>query len=83
MKTVNPDRIRKQINKCYMNYDPEWPTNGDTRINGFKYHVENTGGMRLDFEPKIDPRTFKHSYKINQIEIVDEPRFTMWLLKWS
>lgn len=84
MKTIKPDLINRQLNKCYLEYDPEWTSNpSSTKIHGFKYHVESTGGMRLDFEPKIDPHTYKHGYKINQVEIVDDPKFTMWLLRWT
>lgn len=82
MKTINPKIIRDQINKCYVNYDPEWTTTGEIRIGGFKYHIENTAGLKLDVTPSKD-RQGRLGYEINQIEIVNEPKFTMWMLKWS
>jgi hypothetical protein len=82
MKTINPDIINKQVNKCYLDYDPEWPKDMHTRVLGFKYYLERTAGLKLDFEPKINEYG-KFGYELKQAEIVNEPAFTMWLLRWS
>ena len=64
-----------------MEYDPHWPVDGLARINGFKYHVEQTAGIKIDFIPSV--KTGKAGFELKQIEIVDDSKFTMWLLRWS
>lgn len=84
MKTIDPKLVSKQLNKCYLEYDPEWRHNfQEERVTGFKYYAERTAGLKLDFIPKIDQLTLKYGYELKQVEIVDEPKFTMWLLRWS
>ena len=84
MKTIHPNDIKEQLNNCYDSYDPNWPKNiGDAnKIAGFKYHLEHTGGLKLDFELDLNRRG-KLGYKMNSVEIVDEPTFMLWMLKWS
>lgn len=83
MKFVDPKSITHILNKCYLAYDPGWPNVIDQdRINGFKYHIERTAGLKLDFVPKLD-RIGRRGYEINGIEVVDDPKYTMFLLKWS
>jgi hypothetical protein len=83
MKTINPREIKNQLNNCFESYDPDWKeTVGTARQrNGFKYHVEHTAGIKLDFEPEV--RFGQVGYKINAVEILDEEAFLMWMLKWS
>ena len=79
MNTINPKSIKEQINKCYAMYDPEWVyRHGNKLKNGFKYHIEMTAGIRIDIQPNGGG-----GYKIDTVEIVDEPVFTMWMLRWS
>lgn len=82
MKTIKPKLINKELNKCYLAYDPEWPVSlPKQKIFGFKYHLERTAGLKLDYTPKV--KDGRYGFEVNTVEIVDEPRFTMWLLKWS
>lgn len=89
MKQIESTTIKRQLNNCYDDYDPHWEINIDFKgkidtsdsKRGFKYYLEQTGGIRLDFEVK---NSHKGSfYKINSVEIVDEGLFTMWMLRWS
>lgn len=82
MKLIDPKTISIQINKCYLDYDPFYPNDAHNRVPAFKYYLERTGGLKLDFEPKIDP-TGRYAYELKQVEVVDEPKFTMWLLRWA
>lgn len=83
MKQIDPGTIKRQINKCYNEYDPNWPTRlaEPTMMNGFKYYLERMAGIRLEFEPEI--KNGKMGYGMKHVEIVDDPKFTMWLIKWS
>ncbi len=83
MKTINPKEIKRQLNNCFEQYDPHWQeTVGTARQrNGFKYYIERTAGVKLDFETEI--RSGQAGYKINAVEILDEEAFLMWMLKWS
>lgn len=83
MKTIHPKLVKQQLNNCFEAYDPKWQeTVGSARQrNGFKYHLEHTAGVKLDFETEI--RHGQAGYKINSIEIVDEEAFMMWMLKWA
>ena len=83
MRTVNPNLIKEQINNCYDSYDPSWHTNIGNRdiMNSFKYHLEHTAGVNLNFE--VELRQGRLGYKINSVEIVDEQAFMVWMLKWA
>lgn len=83
MNTVDSKLITKQINNCYIKWDPTYPVRlGEpTMMNGFKYYLERTAGIRLEFEPEI--KNGKMGYGMKRVEIVDEPKFTMWMVKWS
>ena len=83
MNLVNPKAINPQINKCYMEYDPSWPDNAQTRIPAFKYYLERTAGLKLDFTPKVDYNSGKFGYEIHRIEVVDDKKYTFFLLRWS
>lgn len=82
MKTINPKTVHTQLTECYMKYDPDWALNGNDRMGGFKYHLEHTAGIRLGLTPDTD-KLGRQGYKIDQVEIVDDSKFTMWLLKWA
>ena len=70
------------MNKCYMAYDPSWPEDAGQRVEGFKSYVEDTGGLKLDFEPMITSQG-RAGYKLKAVEIINEPKYLMWLLKWA
>ena len=55
MKTIDPKFVSKQMNKCYLDYDPDYPVDMQNRVPAFKYYVERVAGVKLDFEPKVDP----------------------------
>jgi len=65
-----------------MSYDPDWPSSGEDRIIGFKYHVERTAGLRLDLMPKLD-RYGRHGYEVMQVAVIDEKKYTMFILRWT
>jgi hypothetical protein len=80
MNTIDPKSIKSQLNKCYNQYDPDWLYRAGEKLkNGFKYHIEQTAGIRID----IQPNTTTGGYKVESIEIINEPLFTLWMLKWS
>ena len=79
VNTIDPKSIKAQLNKCYGKYDPDWVYRPGSELkNGFKYHIEMTAGIRIDIQPNSGG-----GYKIDTVEIVDEPVFTMWMLRWS
>lgn len=83
MKTIDSGIIKKQINKCYSDYDPNWPNGyGEPLLmNGFKYFLERTAGIRLEFEPEI--KNGKMGYGMKRVEIVDDKKYMMWTIKYS
>jgi hypothetical protein len=83
MKTIDASIIKKQINECYLEYDPEYPKGyGEpTMMNGFKYYLERTAGIRLEFVPET--KNFQFGYGMKRVEIVDEKKYVMWLLRWT
>jgi len=83
---VDIKNVEQQLNKCYQAYDPSWQKSifqegENPSINGFKYHLEMTAGLRLDCEIKVV--NGKYGYKVNKTEIIDEELFTLWMLRWS
>jgi len=81
MKTISTNTITKQLNKCYMEFDPDWPDDMQYRVPAFKYFMEQIAGVKMEFKPVVIDGEV--AYQIDTIEVVDEPKFTMWLLRWS
>lgn len=83
MKTIDSGIIKQQINKCYIEYDPNYPAGyGEPMLmNGFKYYLERTAGIRLEFEPETTGLTF--GYRMKRVEIVDDKKYLMWTIKYS
>ena len=82
MRLIDTKLVNHLLNKCYMAYDPDWPSSGEDRMIGFKYHVERTAGLRLDLMLKLD-RYGRHGYEVVQVAVTDERKYTMFTLKWS
>lgn len=82
MRLIDTKNITKELNKCYMEYDPVWPNSGEDRMLGFKFHTERTAGLRLDIMPKQDSYG-RHGYEVVQVAVVDERKYTMFMLRWS
>jgi len=82
MRLIDTKLVNHLLNKCYMSYDPDWPSSGEDRIIGFKYHVERTAGLRLDLMPKLD-RYGRHGYEVMQVAVIDEKKYTMFILRWT
>ena len=83
LKTINPNLVNAQINKCFLEYDPGWVSNyrADQHVHGFKYYIERLAGLKLDFQPET--KDGKYGYRLDAVEIVDEKKYTMFLLKYS
>lgn len=83
MKTIAVKSITDQINRCYLEYDPRWPENLRTEtINSFKYYIEHTAGLKLDYRPAIN-KYGRFGYEIESVEIVDDKKYIMFLVKYS
>lgn len=82
MNITNTKTITPLINRCYLDYDPGWPTNPSARIDSFKYHIEHTAGLKLDFTPETN-KDGRFGYRLDSVEVVDNPKFTMWMLRWA
>jgi hypothetical protein len=83
MKLIPTKQISPLINRCYMEYDPNWPTDQNQRISAFKYYIERTAGLKLDFEPKIDQLTFKQGYELHSVEVVDDKKYMLFVMRYS
>lgn len=83
MKTVDPKLVNKEINKCFLEYDPDWAKNytADNHVKGFKYYVERVAGLKLDFQPET--RQHKFGYRLDKVEIVDDRKYAMFMIKYS
>ena len=83
MKVINPQSINAPVSKCFLEYLPDWQSTfgNENTINAFKYHLEYTAGLKLDFHPET--RKGKFGYRLDGAEVVDEKKYTMWLLRWS
>ena len=83
MKTVDSTLIKRQVNKCYLEYDPNYPTcyGEPTLMNGFKYYLERTAGIRLEFEPIM--KNGQMGYSMKRVEIVDDKKYMLWTIKYS
>lgn len=84
MKLIPTKDISPLINRCYLEYDPDWRHNfQEERVISFKYYIERTAGLKLDFIPKIDQMTYKYGYELTQVEVVDDKKYMMFLMKYS
>lgn len=82
MRLIDPKLVNQFLNKCYIEYDPDWPSSGEDRIISFRYYIEQTAGLRLDLCPKQD-RYGRHGYEVVQVAVVDEKKYTMFALRWA
>lgn len=84
MRFVEPKKIKNQLNKCYVKYDPDWLTVGGHRekMKNFDSYLEETAGLKIDYEYKSD-NLGRMGYELHTIEVLNESKFTMWLLKWT
>ena len=78
-KTINSKSVISIVEKCYADYCNSVPVGVGLMINGFRYHLEKTAGLRLHFGDNL----YISIRNISDIEIVDEPKYAFWLLKWS
>ena len=83
INTINPKLISDALNKCFVEYDPNWSINygNDSHVNGFKYHIERIAGLKLDFH--LETVGAKYGYRLNLVEIVDDKKFMMFQIKYS
>lgn len=83
MITVDSKIIEKQINNCYLEYDPNYPAGyGEPNLmTGFKYYLERIAGIRMEFEPEA--KNGRTGYCMKRIEVVDEKKYLMWVIKYS
>ena len=83
MNTIIPVRdVVDQVNRCYLDY-AEWPSADDAAImNAFKYRMEQEAGLRLTFTNSKD-RFGRHGYSLEQVELIDEQLYLVWMLRWT
>ena len=83
MRTVDANHLKKQINNCYLEWDTGYPANfGEpTMMNSFKYYLERTAGIRLEFEPEI--KNGRMGYGMKRVEIVDDKKYMLWTIKYT
>jgi hypothetical protein len=81
LKTIDTKIVNSALNRCYLDYDPAWPAGIPDRVPGFKHHIEQTAGMKLDFTPAV--KGGRLGYELTQVEVIDEQAFLMWMLKWQ
>ena len=86
MRLIDSKSVKDSLNKCYLDYDPDWSRGitDEYKVLAFKHYIERNAGLVLDFKPRINASSYKRfGYELTQIAVIDEPKFTMWLLKWS
>ncbi len=81
MKLIDHNAINAQINRCYLDFDPDYPANGQDRIGSFKWYLERTAGLLLDFTPVT--RGGKFGYQLIQAAVTDEKKYMLFLLKYT
>lgn len=83
MRTIESKQISAQLNKCYLEWDTDYPARiGEpTMMNGFKYYIERTAGIRLDFTSEI--RNGKIGYKMSRVDVIDEKKFMLFQVKYT
>ena len=83
METIDSAYITKAVNKCYLEWDPDYPGRfgQPTMMNSFKYYLERTAGLRLEFEPEM--KNGRMGYGMKRAEIVDDKKYLMWTIKYS
>jgi hypothetical protein len=83
MKTIPAKQIHSQLNRCYLDYDPSWRTTFDnSRVDDFMYYLEHKAGLKVECHPATDSLG-RLGFEIKQVEIINNPKFTLWLLRWT
>ena len=86
MKLISTKTIKDPLNKCYLEYDPDWTkgVSDENKVLSFKYYIEQHAGLRLDFIPKFNQHTYmRFGYELKQVAVIDEPKYLIWLMRWS
>lgn len=84
MRLIPTKTISPLINRCYLDYDPDWPSSlPKQRVFAFRDHVTCTAGLRLEFIPKIQDVSGKFGYELTQAAVVDEKKYMLFLMKYS
>lgn len=83
LTTVNTKTVSDQLNRCYLDWHPGYPNNVSMEyMNGFKYYIERTAGLRIYFVEQLD-KTGRFGFRLDTVEVTDPKKYTMFLLKWS
>ena len=80
IEVKNSVRFSHALNKAYMNHCPGWPTVDNTRQ--FYTYAREHYGIDVEFKPAINEKN-SFCYKVNGITVIDERKYTLFLLKWA
>jgi hypothetical protein len=83
MKTIDAKQIHSQLNRCYLDFDPTWRTTLNTsRVDEFKDYLEHKCGLKMVWIPAQD-KLGRIGFEIKQVEVINDPKFALWLLRWT
>lgn len=81
-KLSHDSTLHEELNKAYAKYNPQVPGEpyGD-RVLSFSNYVKERYGLELKLFAKIDNNQLK--YELKEVYVVDEKKFTFFLLEWA
>lgn len=81
---LSQDSLVKMLLNCMAEFNPDvfQKVLSQSEIASFKYHVERTSGLKLDYYMK-EYTQGGFDYELRKVELVDADLFMMWVLRWS
>ncbi len=83
---IEKDSIIPQLNRCYIKFDQDWEwgtTPNEAVVQKFVEHIREEAGIDMYVWRGIVNDMEQYGWKINAIELIDEQKFMLWMLKWS
>jgi hypothetical protein len=83
---LDKNTILPQLNLCYINFDKNWDwgiSPDEAAVQRFAEHILEDAGLQMIFEFSMVNDVGKYGWKITQLDLVDEQKFTLWMLRWS
>lgn len=83
---IDKNAILPQLNHCYVKFDKnwEWGTSpGEDAVTSFVEYIREDAGLQMACEFSKVNDVGQYGWKITQLDLVDEQKFTLWMLRWS
>lgn len=83
---IDKNAIIPQLNLCYVNFDKNWEWGelpNEISVHRFVEYILEDAGLQMKIELSKVNDVGRYGWKITHLDLVDEQKFTLWMLRWS